>query len=249
MSTETEPPLLTITLATRNQGKRQELERWLSTQQIPIQLVLNPSVGDIEETGNTFLENALLKAQATPAVRSSGWVLAEDSGLVVPALDGQYGLSPFPGLKSNRWLTPDLRDALLARAYPNRMPLDRISESGVSNSDLCQGILTLMSGKTERQAYYYCGMVLWQAETKTLLEALEQTPLWITEGEAIGSNGFGYDPIMKPLTESGQPQALTMAQLSADQKNSISHRGKAFQNILKQLEQYLGRTPLAQPSS
>ncbi|WP_303675004.1 non-canonical purine NTP pyrophosphatase [Vampirovibrio chlorellavorus] len=231
---------LIITLATRNEGKRLELERWLQQRQSPIQLVLNESVGDIEETGGTFLENALIKAQATPPVVPGGWVLAEDSGLVVDALDGLYGLSPFPGLKSNRWLTPALRDTLLAQAYPNRMPLDRMTDSGVSNTDLCYGILALLGQNPNRSARYCCGMVLWNPARQLTIEALESIELGVIDGEPRGINGFGYDPVMLLRNEAGELSANTVAELSSDEKNQISHRGKAFQAILSALARETG---------
>jgi XTP/dITP diphosphohydrolase len=224
-----------ITLATRNEGKRRELERWLHQRHSPIRLALNESVGEIEETGSTFVENALIKAQATPPVVPGGWVLAEDSGLVVDALEGLYGLSPFPGLKSNRWLTPALRDTLLAQAYPNRMPLDRMTDGGVSNTDLCYGILTLLGQNANRSAQYCCGMVLWNPADGVAIKTMESVALWVIEGEPRGTHGFGYDPIMLLRDDRGEPSQHTIAELSADQKNQISHRGKAFQAILAAL--------------
>lgn len=226
---------LVITLATRNEGKRLELERWLTQEGLPIALRLNEQVADIEETGATFLENALIKAQATPPVVLEGWVLAEDSGLVVDTLDGQYGISPFPGLFSNRWLTPARRDALLGISYPNRMPLDRTTETGVTNSDLCYGILSLLEGKTNRAARYCCGMVLWHPASGQIIQALQSTELLVNKGEPAGLNGFGYDPIMLPVDETGAISTRTVAELSADEKNRISHRGKAFKEVLSGL--------------
>lgn len=231
---------LIITLATRNEGKRLELERWLQHQQSPIRLVLNESVEDIEETGGTFVENALIKAQATPPVVPGGWVLAEDSGLVVDALDGLYGLSPFPGLKSNRWLTPALRDTLLAQAYPNRTPLDRMTDSGVSNTDLCHGILALLGDNANRAARYCCGMVLWNPAEQLVIKAMESVSLWVIDGEPRGTHGFGYDPIMLLRNEAGELSANTVAELSSDEKNQISHRGKAFQAVLSTLANETG---------
>lgn len=226
---------LIITLATRNEGKRLELEQWVRQQNLPIQLRLNESVDDIEETGATFLENALIKAQATPPVIAGGWVLAEDSGLVVDALDGQYGLHPFPGLYSNRWLTPVRRDQLLGTSYPNRMPLDRITETGVTNSDLCYGILSLMDDKANRSARYCCGMVLWHPSSERVIQSLQSTELVVTTGEPAGLNGFGYDPIMLPVDDIGAASSQTVSELSSDEKNRISHRGKAFREVLSVL--------------
>ncbi|WP_373531668.1 non-canonical purine NTP pyrophosphatase [Vampirovibrio sp.] len=223
-----------ITLATRNEGKRLELEQWLSLQNSPIRLQLNHTVGDIEETGSSFLENALIKAQSTPPVVSGGWVLAEDSGLVVDALDGFYGLSPFPGLHSNRWLTPEIRETLLGQSFPNRGPLDRVTEAGITNSDLCYGLLQLMQGQSNRQARYCCGMVLWHPDSQQRIEFLESVELWMIDTEPRGLNGFGYDPIMVPLNAAGRPASQTVAELSPESKNLMSHRGKAFHKILSE---------------
>lgn len=196
-------------------------------QGFPIELVLNPSANEVEETGQSFLENARLKARLTPPAPGSRLVLAEDSGMVVEALNGTFDIRPFPGIYSNRWLTPERRDELLGRSHPNRMPLDRIGETGVTNSDLCMGILKLMEGKANRSARYCCGMVLWHADTGLLFETLESTELEVITGEPRGTNGFGYDPIVCPTGE-----ANTMAELSTEVKNRISHRGKAFEQVL-----------------
>jgi XTP/dITP diphosphohydrolase len=172
-------------------------------------------------------------------VVDNGWVLGEDSGLVVVALDGTYGISPFPGLLSNRWLTPERRDSLLGQTYPNRMPLDRVTEMGVTNSDLCQGILALMDGQPNRAAQYCCGLVLWHAASQRLIEVFETTPLQVLDGEPRGQNGFGYDPIMLPMEPSGVLSNRTMAEWTVAEKNLISHRGKAFQKALHDLQKMI----------
>lgn len=224
-----------ITLASRNEGKRRELCRLVETLELPfpIEIALNPSADDVEETGANFIENAMLKAKATPPVVPNGWVLGEDSGLIVDTLDGCYGISPFPGIYSNRWLTPERRDELLGRSFPNRMPLDRVTDTGITNSDLCMGILKLMEGKTNRNARYACGMALWNPALQTSFETLAFTELEVLNGEPRGENGFGYDPIMLP-----QGQNKTMAELDADEKNRISHRGIAFADVLRFLAEH-----------
>jgi XTP/dITP diphosphohydrolase len=227
---------LTITLASRNEGKRRELCHWLADSGLPIEIALNAQAADVDETGHTFLENARLKAEQTPPVSEDGYVLGEDSGLVVDALDGCYGISPFPGLFSNRWLTPAIRDELLGQSFPNRTSLDRTSDEGITNSDLCQGILALMTGKPNRSARYRCGMVLWHPEIGLCCEALESTELRIIDAQPRGVNGFGYDPITIPVREDGSASDRTMAELSTEEKNRISHRGRAFQTILSYLK-------------
>lgn len=222
------PPQLIITLATKNEGKRLELNRWLQENAgHGIELAINPDAPDVDETGRDFIENAILKARLSPPVKGSKLVLAEDSGMVVDALDGSYGISPFPGIYSHRWLTPAVRDELLGGSLPNRMPLDRTTEEGVTNSDLCGAILKLMEGKKDRAARYCCGMALWHVECGLLFKTLTSSELEIIEGEPQGVNGFGYDPITRPLD-----YHRTMAELSPVEKNSISHRGKAFRQTL-----------------
>jgi XTP/dITP diphosphohydrolase len=227
---------LIITLASKNEGKRRELCHWLEQSGLPVEIALNETAGEVDETGCDFLENARLKASQIAPVSSDGFVLGEDSGMVVDALDGLYGISPFPGLYSNRWLTPERRHELLGQSFPNRMPLDRVTPEGVTNSDLCYGILTLMQGKLNRAARYCCGMVLWHAEHGICYQVLETTELRIIEGEPRGTHGFGYDPITLPVNPDGLPETRTMAELSTEKKNRISHRGRAFQKVLHYLE-------------
>ncbi len=227
---------LVITLATKNTGKQRELMHWVEASGLPITLAIHEAAPDVEETGQDFLENAWLKAEQTAPVQPDGYVLAEDSGLVVDALAGHYGLNPFPGLHSNRWLTPALRDELLGNSHPNRMPLDRISEAGVTNSDLCQGILKLLAGQSNRNGHYCCGMVLWHPQRGRCFEILESTELQIIDEAPRGLNGFGYDPITVPLNALGEPSPRTMAELSTAEKNAISHRGRAFQAVLAYLK-------------
>lgn len=237
---------LSITLGTKNEGKRLELTHWAQHSGFPITLLTNPQAEEIEETGSTFLENARLKVSQTPAITESGLVLAEDSGLVVDALDGQFCISPFPGLYSNRWLTPARYEGIRQNApkhlqnLVHAMPLDRLTENGMRNEELCAAILALMDGQPQRRARYCCAMVLWHAEKGLLFETLESTELWVLDGLPRGTNGFGYDPIMLPMQSMEspvnlQPGSRTIAELSTEEKNRISHRGAAFQKVLKHL--------------
>jgi XTP/dITP diphosphohydrolase len=107
-----------------------------------------------------------------------------------------------------------------------------VTEAGVTNSDLCHGILELMRGKSNRQARYCCGMVLWHPDSGQWIESLESVDLWVISTEPTGLNGFGYDPIMAPINEAGMAAGHTVAELTPEVKNRMSHRGKAFQKIL-----------------
>jgi len=171
---------------------------------------------DVEENGADFIENALLKARAYRDL--DGWILAEDSGLVIPALDGRYDLSPFPGVRSKRWLTPARRAEILGT--PLNEPM--------SQAHLNAAIQALMKDNPDRHAAYRCGMVLLCDDH--IVTSTGELALEVIEDSPRGEHGFGYDPIMTPVSES-----RTVAELTTDEKNQISHRCKAFKNILAKL--------------
>jgi XTP/dITP diphosphohydrolase len=241
-----------ITLATQNEGKRRELARMAAHFLPAVELDINPDAPDIEETGRTFQENAILKARQSPPLHAGSWVLAEDSGLIVEALDGQFNLSPFPGIYANRWLTRERYDSLMAdwpqrsREFPVALSTDRLTENGMTNTELCLGILALMAGKSNRRARYCCAMALWNPEKEDsddgLIAVVEKSlELWITDTNTLkGQNGFGYDSIMhtyNPQTQTISP--LTMAEMSMDEKNKLSHRSLAFTALVSQLKERL----------
>lgn len=216
---------LLITLASKNAGKLHELRHWIAEAGLPVALAVNPDAPDVDETGLTFVENAILKARLTPAVPGSHLVLGEDSGMVVNGLGGLYDLNPFPGLKSNRWMTPEVREDLLG--IPDDHP--------VTNDELCVGMLALIEGKADRRAEYRCGMALWDTEKGLLFSTEEKTELLIIESRPRGNKGFGYDPITMPVID-GRAIGRTTAELETEEKNAISHRGKAFARVLEFLE-------------
>jgi XTP/dITP diphosphohydrolase len=189
-----------VLIATTNPGKLREYRRLF--EDVPESRVVSPN--DLEvwvevaETGDTFEENALLKAralyQALPdAAREEGvWVLGDDSGLEVDAMGGG------PGVRSNRWAGPDTtaqqrNEALLARL------------EGVPDE--------------ERTARFRCVIALISPDGE------EYITEGAVEGriahEPRGDGGFGYDPIF--VLADGR----RMSELSTDQKNLISHRGVA----------------------
>jgi len=231
---------LQITLATQNEGKRRELSELAKHSQRPVEFFINPNAPDVDETGKTFQENAILKARLSPPLEKGHWVLAEDSGLIIEALSGQYDLQDFPGIYTNRWLTRERFDMLMsywaelpseARSFV--MPMDRVTENGMTNTELCLGVLALMQGQKLRRARYCCAMALWDPEDglKGIVE--KSIELWVTESNSLkGQNGFGYDPIMHlydPAT--GMIAQSTMAEMSMEEKNHLSHRGLAFKAL------------------
>lgn len=154
-----------IILATGNQGKIKELKGLLSPLKCTPQKDYN--ISEAEETGLTFIENALIKARHASSV-SKKPALADDSGLVVLALDGQ------PGIYSSRY-----------------------AGHHASNQENIDKLLTELKDTPEylRQAYFYCTMVLIEhAEDPTPIIASGKVE-GIISNNPIGEYGFGYDPV------------------------------------------------------
>ncbi len=197
-----------VVLATRNLGKVEELERMLKTANINVQvlgLAEFPDMPDVEETGSTFTENALLKARAVSAFTELP-ALADDSGLCVDALGGK------PGIYSARWAGVHGDD---------QANLEKVLEDFAA------------TGSSNRGAQFVCVVALvFPVGDKN--SGLEVTRKGEVVGEIVdvprGTYGFGYDPIFQPLGES-----RTTAQMSAHEKGEISHRGKALRAITPDL--------------
>ena len=189
-----------LLLATRNEGKVEEFRRILDQlSEGTIKLVgfsEFPDLPDVEETGNTFEENALLKARAA-SLATGLPAIADDSGLCVDYLNGD------PGIFSARW-------------------------AGVHGDDLANTKKVLQSllgvPEIERSAHFTCVAALALPDGRTHVEEAHFDG-WILH-EPIGDQGFGYDPIFKPLGH-----AISSAQMSAAQKDAISHRGKSLRAI------------------
>lgn len=188
-----------IALATRNTHKIRELERICADW--PVEWVTvedhDPAgFPDVEETGDTFLENAALKARAVAA--ASGLpALADDSGIEVDALGGR------PGVRSARYAGEGATDEQNLR-------------------ELIRAVRGIPAGG--RTARYRCLAVL--AYPDGALTHAEGTCEGTLETSPRGTGGFGYDPIFEP---GGWDQ--TMAELTAEQKDRISHRGRAFRAL------------------
>jgi XTP/dITP diphosphohydrolase len=191
-----------IVLASNNKGKVREIGQLLANLDIEVVAQSEFNVPEIEETGLTFVENAILKARN--AAQHSGLpALADDSGIEVDALNGA------PGIYSARY-----------------------AGVGASDEENLHKLLRDIGAipNAPRAARFQCLLVL-------MRHATDPTPLicqgtW--EGQIVdtpqGENGFGYDPIFY-VPEEG----CTSAQLSAERKNALSHRGKALKALLAQL--------------
>src|SRR4051794_12345280 len=189
-----------ILVASTNPGKLREYARLFHD--VPGARIVSPNDAEIwrevAETGDTFTDNALLKARAfhealsDEAHREGWWVLADDSGLEVDALGGA------PGVQSNRW------------AGPNTTPEQR-------NQLLLERLTNVP--EEQRTARFRCVIALIAPSGQ------EHITEGSVEGriarEPLGSGGFGYDPIFELA------DGRRMSQLTPDEKNAISHRGIA----------------------
>ena len=206
-----------ILVATTNPGKLAEISAMLDLDIDWVSLADFPNINEVKEDGKTFAENALKKALGY-AKQTGLWTLADDSGLVVNALGGE------PGVKSARFSGFD-RLTTGGEKEKNRTLLDH------KNMQKVLGLLK-DAPKEKRTARFVCCLCLASPE-KILIETEGKLEGLIAENQA-GSNGFGYDPIffVPKLNK-------TVAQLTAQQKNAVSHRGQALQKLKPQLEKLL----------
>ncbi len=195
----------TLILGTTNQGKVRELLELLEPFGVGcVSLAGLAGAVDVAETGDTFAENAALKAQAQArALRS--WVLAEDSGLVVPALGGA------PGIHSARFSGP--------AAGADREAVD------ARNSDLLLARLAGLVGR-DRAAHYACHAAF--ADPSGRIVAVSEGVCGGVIAESpTGAGGFGYDPLFV-VSEYHR----TFGELPPVVKAVISHRGRAMRAII-----------------
>jgi XTP/dITP diphosphohydrolase len=187
-----------IIIATKNKGKVREFEQMFAKDGYEVKSLLDyKDIPDIEETGETFAENASIKAE-TLAKALNEVVIADDSGLVVDALDGR------PGVYSARYAGLTKSDA-------------------ANNEKVLKEMQDIPS--EDRTARFVCAIAVASPQENTFI--VEGICEGVISREPVGTNGFGYDPIMfLPAFDK------TMAQLTANEKNGISHRGKALQQLI-----------------
>ena len=184
-----------IVVASGNQGKIKEFKEMLEPEGYTVKSLSDfPDMPEVEETGTTFHDNAIIKAQAVTD-RYGITAISDDSGLEIDALDKK------PGVMSARWLGHD-------------------TSYDVKN----QKVLDLLKDKKDRTCRYVCAIAITRVNEDPVV--FEDTVECEVALEAKGSNGFGYDPIIYYA-----PSGKTMAEMSKEEKNSISHRGKAVRKL------------------
>ena len=192
-----------IAIASKNAHKLREIERICADW--PVRWVTVASgdpadFPDVDETGDTYLDNALLKAR-TVATALDLPALADDSGIEVDALGGN------PGPRSARY-----------------------AGDAATDEQNLQALLGALKGvpSSGRGARYRCVVVLALPDGETIsAEGLCEGSL---RGRPSGGGGFGYDPIFEPVG-----REVTMAELAAEEKDRVSHRGRALRALGERL--------------
>jgi XTP/dITP diphosphohydrolase len=198
-----------LVLASNNSGKLREFRQMLAPLGIEVVPQSELGIPEAEEPHGTFVENALAKARQ--ASRRAGLpAFADDSGLCVAALGGA------PGVQSARYAGEPPAGAAGGRD-------DRDARNNLK-------LVRALEGKADRRGHYYCVIVLVRHADDP--EPLIAEGRW--HGEVIetprGSGGFGYDPYFL-LPEHGR----TAAELMLDEKNVLSHRGRALAELVTKL--------------
>ncbi|MGD8346008.1 MAG: RdgB/HAM1 family non-canonical purine NTP pyrophosphatase [Lysobacterales bacterium] len=188
-----------LVLASGNKGKLREISELLR----PLDWQVRPqnewNVPEAVEDGQSFLENALIKARHAARLTARP-ALADDSGLVVDALNGA------PGIYSARYA------------------------GGAGDEANYRKLLEVLEGTGDesRAAHFYCAMALLKnAEDPAPIVAVGRWDGYIAR-EPSGGGGFGYDPVFF-VPEKG----CTAAELPAEVKNAMSHRGRALRELLR----------------
>jgi XTP/dITP diphosphohydrolase len=197
-----------LVIASHNQGKVREIRTLLEPYGIePV------SAGDLdlpepEETGITFVENALLKAHA--AAKESGLpALADDSGLCVAALNNA------PGVYTADWAEKQGFEGGPGRDW--YMAMGKV-----------EGKLAELGPDVDRSAYFVCTLALaWPDGEEAVFEGrVHGTLCW----PPCGTMGFGYDPVFVPIGRSE-----SFAEIAPEEKHGISHRADAFRKLVAAL--------------
>ena len=192
-----------IIMATNNTGKINELKKYIKGYEIVSQNEAGIIDLDVEENGNTFEENAIIKANSIRKYVGNSYIIAEDSGICIDALNG------YPGVKTKRAAMDELK-------------------KDVTDEQRNSFILEKMKKNNNRK-------VIWQ----TVIALIEENGKLTTfsgeiEGkivyEAIGKNGFGFDPIFYI-----EEEKRTLAQMSSEEKEKYSARKIAVDKLNKYL--------------
>jgi XTP/dITP diphosphohydrolase len=195
-----------LVLASANADKAREIAALLSSPARDVELLPRPpDVPDVVEDGATLRDNARLKARALAAATGEAAV-ADDTGLEVDALGGAPGV--FSARYSGEGATYERNVAKL---------LSELARVGATGAD-------------RRARFRTVALVAWPDGAEVAAEGVVEG---VIAEEPRGSAGFGYDPVFVPLGPG--TDGRTFAQLSADEKAAVSHRGRAFRALATHL--------------
>jgi len=189
-------------MASGNAGKLREISRLLDGLGVEVIAQSELGVDDADETGSTFAENSLLKAQHAAVVTGLP-AIADDSGLAVDALNGA------PGVYSARYSGPDATDD--------------------KNVDKLLAALKDAALSSRGAAFHCVATFVMPGQHRPLVAKGEWRGSILTSRQ--GDGGFGYDPVFLD-PESGK----SAAELTAEQKNARSHRGKALRQLVELID-------------
>ncbi|MDN4619763.1 XTP/dITP diphosphatase [Paenibacillus sp. PsM32] len=198
-----------VVVATQNKGKVREFAHALAPFGKEVRSMFDyPNLPEVVEDGATFAENALKKAKTVGDALGVP-VLADDSGLCVDRLDGE------PGVYSARYAGESATDA------DNNAKLLDALERLQMGEDTDQTLLST--------AQFVCCLVLYDPATGLAITTEGSVDGWITS-QPSGNAGFGYDPLFYLPTHD-----KTMADITIEEKQAISHRGEALRKLVDQL--------------
>lgn len=197
-------------VASGNPGKLKELRAMLAPRGVRLSSQTELGIPDAEEPWPSFVENALAKARH--GARLSGLpTLADDSGLCVPALGGA------PGVRSARFALDAITDPA------EREALQAGGRARLDAENIRHLLARCQEVSAPVRAYFY-SVVVWVASADDPRPLIAEGLWWGTLlAQPRGEGGFGYDPIFQP-----DGHACSAAELSADEKNAISHRHRAL---------------------
>jgi XTP/dITP diphosphohydrolase len=200
-----------LVIATHNAGKLKEISALLAPYGIDCVSAGELGLPEPEETGTTFVENALLKAHAA-AKAANLPALADDSGLSVVALDGRPGVYTADWAERQWFEGPEGRDWFMAMGK-------------------VEGLLCEQGEDVDRSCWFSCVLAIaWPDGEEAVYEGRANGAFsWPPRGKM----GFGYDPVFVP-----EGRDVTFAQLDPEEKHKISHRADAFAKLVA--EQFAG---------
>ena len=205
-------PKATVVVATGNAHKLDEMRAILSPIMEGMRFVALSELGDFPdpvESGQTFLENALIKARAALDETGLAMAVADDSGLCVDALGGA------PGVRSARWA-------------------GRHGDDDANNDKLLAELASVPEGRRTAHFHSAVVLVLRDGEGERVLSG-EGDCTGSIGRVRLGTGGFGYDPLFVLDEGAAEGAARTMAELTPAEKNSISHRRHALVDLASKL--------------